>query len=274
LLDTTTTVREALRLGTQVLAEAGCETPRLDAELLLGHALGVPRSRLLIEDQPVPIEGYESLLHRRRAREPVAYILGFKEFRRISLSVDPRVLIPRPETELLVEVGLELAAGARVADVGTGSGAVALALKDERSDLRVTGLDISAGAVALARENAARLELDVRFTQADLLDDCRYDAVLANLPYVRCGARGLAPEIVQYEPPSALYGGADGLEVIRRLIDRLDDVELVALEVCPDQAAAVVDDLKCTSDTRCSGFRSIEVRRDLAGHERVVIGRR
>jgi release factor glutamine methyltransferase len=251
---------EALRVATRRLAAAGCDTPRLDAELLLAHALGVDRSRLLIEDQPVPAE-FDALLERRVAREPVAYIVGWKEFRRLRLAVDRRVLIPRPETELLVEAGLTLPSGAHVADVGTGSGAVALALKDERPDLRLTGLDSSDQALAVARTNAERLELDVRFVQADLLDDAHYDAVLANLPYVPAGT-DLQPEIGEYEPAEALFAGTDGLAVIRRLLER-DLPPLVALEVAPGQVATVVDLLG----------RSSEILRDLAGHERVVVGR-
>lgn len=267
MLETSGGVREALRHGAQVLAAAGSETPRLDAELLLAHALGVDRSRLLIEDHPVP-DAFEQLLARRAAREPVAYITGFRAFRRLSVAVDRRVLIPRPETELLVEVGLELESGARVADVGTGSGAVALALKDERPDLLVTGLDVSAEALAVARANAARLALDVRFVQADLLDSGAYDAVLANLPYVPLGAPGLAPEITRYEPAGALYAGPDGLDVIRRLVARLDRISLVALEVGQGQALEVADLM------RFGGFQSIERRRDLGGIERVVVARR
>ncbi len=145
----------------------------------------------MLIDAGEPIGGdrlgrFEGLVARRAAREPVAYILGRKEFRRISLAVDPRVLIPRPETELLVEVGLALPSGARVVDVGTGSGAVALALKDERPDLRVLGTDVSADALAVARANADRLGLEVELVQADLLDGVEgpVDAVVANLPYV------------------------------------------------------------------------------------------
>jgi release factor glutamine methyltransferase len=173
------------------------------------------------------------------------------------------VLIPRPETELLVEAALGLPAGARVADVGTGSGAVALALKDERPDLDVTGLDDSADALAVARSNAARLELDVRFVQADLLDDRPYDAVVANLPYVPSGVQ-LQPEIAEYEPAAALFAGLDGLDLIRRLIARSDGVRFVALEIGFGQEATVADLL---------GGRT-EILRDLAGHERVVVTRR
>ncbi len=268
------TIREALRAGAAGLAAAGCESPRLDAELLLCAALGDgwSRGRLLTADLQELDRGalgrYERLLARRRAREPVAYIVGFKEFRHITLAVDRRVLIPRPESELLVEVGLTLAPGAAVADVGTGSGAVALALKDERPDLELTGIDICGEALAIARENARRLELDARFVQADLLDADRYDAVLANLPYVPDGSEELAPEITRYEPAGAIYGGRDGLAFLHQLVLRLQGtgVRLVALEVGAGQAEAVAG-----SFAR-AGFVSIERLSDLAGHERVVVG--
>jgi release factor glutamine methyltransferase len=203
---------------------------------------------------------------RREAREPVAYILGRKAFRRIAVSVDRRVLIPRPETELLVEVALSLGRGSRVADVGTGSGAVALALKEERPDLCVVGIDVSADALAVARLNAAQLGLDVEFVQADLLDGVPgpFDAVLANLPYVAEGS-GLPPEI-ESEPSLALFGGPDGMDPVRRLLPMLEGVPLVALEVGLGEAvASLVAD---------AGFPSVEILRDLAGHERVVVGRR
>jgi release factor glutamine methyltransferase len=244
------------------LQSAGCETPRLDAELLLAHALGVDRARLYVEHLPEP-PGFDALLARRAAREPVAYILGYKDFRRIRVAVDRRVLIPRPETELLVEVALSLPEGARVADVGTGSGAVALALKDERPDLEVTGLDLSEDALDVARANAGRLGLDVRFVRADLLDDGDYDAVLGNLPYVPSGVE-LAPEIADYEPAGALFAGLDGLDLIRRLIERADGVPFVALEIGFGQEAAVADLL---------GGHT-EILRDIAGHDRVVLARR
>ena len=156
--------------------------------------------------------------------------------------------------------------GARVVDVGTGSGAVALALKDERPDLSVVAVDIDSDALDLARENATRLGLDVSFVQADLLDGNVYDAVLANLPYVDA-ADQLPPEIAQYEPRRALFGGADGLDVIRRLIPRVAGVPVVALEVGLGQAREVGELLRHT------GFRSVESLRDLAGIERVVVGR-
>lgn len=264
-------ISDALSRATAKLSEAGCDSPRLDAELLLAEVLGVDRGRLVADagDELGGAAGqrFNALVTRRIAREPVAYILGRKEFRRITLSVDRRVLIPRPETELLVEVGVSLPERARVVDVGTGSGAVALALKDERPDLSVTGTELSADALAVARANAERLGLDVSFVQGDLREGngWPFDAVLANLPYVADGS-GLPPEIERYEPAVALYGGPDGLELIRRLVAAVAGVPLVALEV---GLAAAVEDL-----LRHAGFASTEVLRDLAGHERVVVGRR
>lgn len=263
----------AVSSGRDALAAAGCDTPRLDAELLLAAALGVGRERLVLDrDAPLSPEAdrrYRRLLARRVAREPVAYILGRREFRRITLLVDRRVLIPRPETELLVEVGLRLASGSVVADVGTGSGAVALALKDERPDLTVRGLDVDPDALEVARANATRLGLEVEFTQADLLDGRRYDAVLANLPYVPSGAE-LAPEIAGFEPAGALFAGTDGLDAVRWLValagSSSPPPSLLALETGPEQTRAVG---KLMTD---AGFETVEVVVDLAGRDRVVVG--
>ena len=262
-----------LREASSALA-ARSGTPRLDAELLLAAALGVDRSRLIIEAQaPVAADAltrFEALLARRAAHEPVAYILGRKDFRRITLRVDSRVLIPRPETELLVEVGLSLPRGSRVVDVGTGSGAVALALKSERPDLSVWATDVSSEALAVARENGFHLGIEVGFVEADLLNSPqlrpRPHAVLANLPYVAVGTK-LPPDVALYEPVGALFGGEDGLDVIRRLVDTTGDIPLLALEVGFDQAQAVAALLAPRTN-------SIEIVRDLAGHERVVLGRR
>ena len=274
-----------LARGRRSLTAAGCDTPRLDAELLLAEVLDpagpVGRERLVI-DRDLSLDGaasdrFEALLARRVAREPVAYILRRREFRHLTLAVDERVLIPRPETELLVEVGLELGDGARVTDVGTGCGAVALALKDERPDLVIRGTDVRPEALAVACSNARSLGLEVQFALADLLDGPGSgppvppgDAVLANLPYVPSGT-GLAPEIARYEPASALFGGPDGLSLVRRLIAASGAVRrlsLLALEIAPEQAEAV------TGLMRAAGWRSVEVRPDLAGQARVVVGRR
>jgi release factor glutamine methyltransferase len=264
-------VRGALRQAADRLASAGVDTPRLDAELLLGHALGVGREQLVLRAEhalePPILADFERLLERRTAREPVAYILGRRAFRHIELTVDRRVLIPRPETELLVEVGLALPAQAHVVDVGTGSGAVALALKQERPDLRVTGCDVSPDALEVARENAHRLGLEVSFVCADLLEGVvgRFDGLLANLPYVADGTE-LAPEIARHEPVGALYAGPDGLSELRRLVGQLAEVPLVGLEVGFDQADAVSDLLAG------AGYSRVERWRDLAGHERVLVG--
>ena len=266
-------VAQALSDAVTILSAAGCDTPRLDAELLLASVLDVGRERLVIdaavEVDANDLERFEAVVARREAREPVAYILGHKAFRRITLSVDPRVLIPRPETEMLVEIGLTLDRGARVADVGTGSGAVALALKDERPDLTVIGIDVSEDALSVARENRARLGLDVEFVCADLLDGVPgpFDAVVGNLPYVAEGS-ALPPEIELYEPPVALFGGEDGLDLTRRLIMTTAGarVPLVALEVGLAEAVAGI--------ALRAGYSSVQILRDLAGHERVVLARR
>jgi release factor glutamine methyltransferase len=241
--------------------------------LLLAFVLGVDRSRLVLDARAVlddeAFGQFVDVVARRAAREPVAYIVGRKDFRRITLLVDRRVLIPRPETELLVEVGLSLERGARAVDVGTGSGAVALALKDERPDLSVVGCDVSAAAVGVAGENARRLGLEVEFVRSDLLEGVpgRFDAALANLPYVAQGA-DLPPDVLLYEPADALFAGADGLDVIRGLVASARALPLVALEVGFDQAAPV------RALLGGAGFRSVETLRDLAGHERVVVARR
>jgi release factor glutamine methyltransferase len=272
-------VRDALDGAVTAIAVAGCDTPRLDAELLLAHALGISRERLLIDgDLAVAgpaVRAFQDLVRRRSVlREPVAYILGKRHFRRLELAVDCRALIPRPETELLVEAALTLPQGARVLDVGTGGGAVALALKDERPDLQVSGSDIGEDALDLARANAQRLGIDVLWLCADLLDGVpdELDAILANLPYVPDGDRaGLAPEILRHEPAGALFAGVDGLDAIRPLIGQAAvraNVCLLALEVGAGQAATVGELM------RAAGFARVRAERDLAGIERVVVGER
>jgi release factor glutamine methyltransferase len=260
------TAGEALEAAVTALAAAGCATPRLDAEVLIADALGADRA-LLHSSPDLPIEGAQARVigervRRRVAREPVAYILGRRGFRHIEVAVDARVLIPRPETELLVEVALELERGARVHDVGTGSGAVALALLDERPDLRVSASDASPGAVEVARANAARLGSRLELSVGRGLPPQRFDLVLANLPYVREDQwDGLAPEIRRYEPREALVAGADGLDAIRELVAVAPPGTRLALEHAPGQAAAVRTLL-----------RDAETLRDLAGRERVTVG--
>jgi release factor glutamine methyltransferase len=254
------TARDALDAAITALAAAGCDTPRMDAELLIADALGVEREAL-VRDPAMGVSGSAARLigervRRRVAREPVAYILGVKGFRRLLLRVDSRVLIPRPETELLVEVALDLPERAKVHDVGTGSGAVALALMDERPDLAVSASDASEAAVAVARANG--LEAAV----AAGLPDGSFDLVVANLPYVREDEwAGLAPEIRLYEPREALVGGADGLDAIRSLVGGAPPGLSLALEHAPDQAAKVAELLL---DPRTLP--------DLAGRPRVTVG--
>jgi release factor glutamine methyltransferase len=265
-------VADVLGSATAELTEAGCDTPRLDAELLLAETLETDRAGLVLAARdPLPAADerrFGELVARRRAREPVAYILGRKGFRFIELRCDPRALIPRPETELLCELALDLPAGTRVLDVGTGTGAVALALASERPRLAVAATDLSADALALAAENAAALGLErVALTRGDLRAGIECDVVLANLPYVPEGAE-LAPEITRYEPAGALYAGADGLDVIRRLCAQLEGVTMVALEHGHDQGEAV------SALVRAAGFDEVNVVPDLAGLPRVTVGRR
>jgi release factor glutamine methyltransferase len=254
------TARDAVDAAVDALAAAGVETPRLDAEVLIADALGVDRGALVVDpDLAVPGSAARIIgerVRRRVAREPVAYILGVKGFRRLVLQVDSRVLIPRPETELLVEVALELREGARVHDVGTGSGAVALALRDERPDLIVTGSDASPSAVEVARANG----LDAAVQRGLPLGE--YDMVVANLPYVREDEwAGLAPEIRLWEPREALVSGTDGLDAIRSLVAEAPSGTPLALEHAPGQTAAIKGLL-----------RSPRVYSDLAGLPRVTVG--
>jgi len=271
-------VREALDSALVALNAAGVDSPRLDAEVLLGHALGVDRTTLWLDpDREVTGDAarwFRDAIRRRTVeRVPVAYLVGHKGFRHLDLHIDQRVLVPRPETEHLVEALLDLPAGARVHDVGTGSGAIALALKHERPDLRVSASDVSPDALAVARANAERLGIEVAFSQGDLLDgvDPRVDVVVSNPPYVEDGARAaMAAEVVRHEPGLALFAGADGLRTIRPLVTQAaaTGATLLALEVGAGQAPAV------RALVAAAGFPEVETVTDLAGHERVVLGRR
>ena len=274
-----TPARDALDGAITAITAAGCETPRLDAEVLLADVLGIERERLLI-DSALTVEGpavraFQDAVRRRSVeREPVAYIIGHRGFRHLDLAVDHRVLVPRAETELLVEVGLTLGSQARVLDLGTGSGAVALALKDERPDLRISGSDVSEEALEVARMNGRRLGLNARWLHADLLAGIpdEFDAILSNPPYVAEAERpGLAPEIVRHEPASSLFAGADGLATIRALITQVSErrrVDVLGLEVGAGQAQEVSELM------RRAGFSSVRSERDLAGIERVLVAER
>lgn len=268
-------IREALTASIDAFRAAGVSEPRLDAELLLAAATGWDRARLAANPEaeiPAPAaRRFAEMVRRRLRREPVAYILGRRGFRRLELAVDPRVLIPRPETELLVELALELRP-ARVLDVGTGSGAIALAIAEELPDCAVVAVDTSPGALALARENAERtgLRTRVEFFAGTLPPiSGGFELVVANLPYVsEVEWDGLQPEVTEWEPREALLAGPDGLDAIRAAVPALASAaEVLALEVGEGQASAVGELL------RKAGFGEIETRPDLADIARVVIGR-
>jgi release factor glutamine methyltransferase len=258
------TGREALAETERRLAAAGVETPRVDAEWLVAHLLGATRSDLAarLDDE---IEGLEPLLARREAREPLAYILGEWGFRRLTLKTDARALVPRPETETLVERALALAEGIerpRILDVGVGSGAIALALKDERPDAQVTGVDISADALALAGENAERLGLEVELRQGDGAGAAAegWHVVVANPPYVD-NLEDVQPEL-RWEPEIALAGRGEHERLARAARARF-----VVFEVGDGQAPRVAQALEQL------GFADVVVTADLAGLDRVVEGR-
>jgi release factor glutamine methyltransferase len=271
-------VREALEGASDSLAAAGIETPRLDAEILLAEATGWDRAMLAADPEASLPEGaariFAEMARRRARREPVAYILGRKWFRSIELEVDPRVLIPRPETELLVEVALELSPS-RVLDVGTGSGAIALAIARELPWSEVFATDCSLDALEVARSNAERLGLrhQVHLAVGTLPAEAgRFDLLVANLPYVSEREwEALAPEITGFEPRAALVSGPTGLEAIELLLGEVWASErppaAIALEVGAGQAGPV------TGLVRRAGYERVETRADLAGIERVVLGR-
>jgi release factor glutamine methyltransferase len=284
-------VREALDAAVDALAAVGIEDPRLDAEVLLAEATGRERAALIAdptpEVSPAAARRFGELVRRRLRREPVAYILGRKGFRHLQLAVDPRVLVPRPETELLVELALELRP-ARVLDVGTGSGAIALAVADELPGCGVVATDTSTGALELARANAERLGLAARvqFLEGTLPTEADsepgdagkgFDLVLANLPYVaERDWPSLQPEVAEWEPREALLAGADGLDAYRAFIPECAPLlsryaeqrrGALAVEVGEGQAPVVAGLM------RDAGLDEIEMRRDLTGIERVVIGR-
>jgi release factor glutamine methyltransferase len=266
------TLGEALRASTNELERAGVDSPRLDAELLYAKALGLTRVELYSRtDRPLTEpEGDEAraLVARRARREPLAYVLGEWGFRRLTLKTDARALVPRPETEILVERALALIEDIerpRVLDVGTGSGAIALAIASERTDAAVVATDLSADALALARENRDRLGLHIDFRQTHLLDgvDGRFDLVVSNPPYVL--PQEQLPRELAYEPRSALIDEGQTLALVAAA-QRVLDGRLV-LEVHEQRAKIVVGALAE------HGYADVCVTRDLAGRERVVEGR-
>ena len=293
-MTTPLTVGDALRAAAPRLRASGSRSPRLDAELLLAHALGVPRAELFRDPgralRPVEAARFDELISRRVAREPVAYILGRRAFRTIDLEVTPEVLIPRPETETLVEVALEALAAMPIAgpdpedeplalDVGTGSGCVALALASEDPFVRLVAADVDPGALAVARRNGARLGLArrVEFVLSDLFADVGerpFDLIVSNPPYIPADEYvALEPNVRDYEPRLALYGGVDGLDFYRRLIPGaallLRPGGTLALEVGALQADDVAGIIEAAG-----AYGAPERRSDLSGVIRVVFARR
>lgn len=269
-------VGDALSAAIDALAAAGVDTPRLDAEVLLAELSGFGRAALIADPdrelEPAVARAFSEAVRRRLRREPVAYILGRKGFRHIDLEVDGRVLVPRPETEMLVELALE-ADPARVLEIGTGSGAIALAVADELAGVEVLATDVSDGAIEVAVGNANRLGLSgrVSFELASVpAGPAAFDLILANLPYVP-DRDGLPPEVGEWEPGGALFGGPDGTDVIRRVLGDLNESQIVApvigLEIGRGQGETVA------AMVREAGWADTEIRLDLAGIDRVVVGR-
>lgn len=283
------TIRELLEWTQKRFEEIGIESPRVDAEYLLAHALQCSRMALYVRHaevvDPEPKRRFRDYVRRRLKREPVAYIEGRRGFHALDLdlSVDSRVLIPRPETEHLVDWLLEElreppAPPMSVLDVGTGSGAIALAVKRARSDVEVVASDRSSDAIEVARANAERLGLDVLFVVADLLEGVDapsrgWAGIAANLPYVRTHDwEALAPEVRDFEPRSALDAGPAGLEVVQRLVEQAARPGVMSpgaglyLEVGYDQTEATAALL------REAGFEDVQTRSDYGGHPRIVRG--
>ena len=283
----TWTVLKILRWTTEFLKNKGVETARLDAEVLLADLLGLSRVDLYLNfDRPLIAEelaGYRERVKRRGAREPVAYIIGRKEFYSLDFKMTRDVLIPRPETELLVEEALEAVRerfpneDLALADVGTGSGAIALALASELERARIWATDIWTPSLEVARQNAEQFGVADRlvFLEGDLASplvslDQRFHLVLANLPYIPDAAyEDMAPDVLEFEPRRSLAGGKDGLDLIRRLVEAAPDLLVpggaVILEIWPDHGEA----LKALGAS--GGFSGVRIRKDLAGRDRVAV---
>jgi release factor glutamine methyltransferase len=278
------TIARVLCWAAEDFAKRRSPSPRLDAEVLLAHALRTDRVRLVIEsDRELEVAElglYRSLIERRRRGEPVAYILGRREFFGLDFVVDRRALVPRPDTEALVEVALERTRPrsqyGRALDLCTGSGCVAVAFAKARPTWRVTATDISNDALALAWENARRV--GVAFSLATIAGDLftpvadeRFELVVANPPYIpSADIAGLDVDVREFEPRQALDGGTDGLELVRAVVTsaprHLVPGGVLAVEVGFDQAP------RTRALFEAAGFTAIESRRDYGGHERVVSG--
>ena len=273
------TLLDIVKKTTEFLEGRGVENPRLNAELLIGHALGLPRMQLYLQFERLltvaELDQIRPLVKRRSQREPLQYILGEQEFFHVKLKVDRRALIPRPETEQLCELITQQLPlpPATILDLGTGSGAIALALAAFYPQAAVTGLEVRTEALALARENAAALGLDgrVRLLESDwfaaLEPGVRFDLIVANPPYLsEAEAAATAPEVRSHEPPTALSPGPDGGEALRRILEEapryLGEGGLLALETGVSQHARLRD------LAASAGFARVESRRDLSGRDR------
>ncbi|WP_372986574.1 peptide chain release factor N(5)-glutamine methyltransferase [Marinobacter sp.] len=268
-----TLIREASR-------RIASDTSRLDAELLLSHVTGLGRTSFRAWPErvvePAQVAAFEALVTERVAGKPIAYLLGHQEFWSLSLKVSPSTLIPRPDTECLVEVALSLPlpGKARVLDLGTGTGAIALALASEHPDWQVSACDTVDEAVALARENARALGLSVSVVRSHWFDDLppgSFDLIVSNPPYIKEGDHHLAEGDVRFEPGSALVSGVDGLEDIREIVTRAPDWLAgngwLLVEHGYDQAGAV------QALFRVRGFESVESRQDYGQRDRMTLGR-
>ena len=271
------------------LEQKGVERARLDAEYLLAHVLGVGRLEMYLQHErplePAELDAFRPLLKRRAAREPLQYVLGRQAFRDLDLEVGPDVLIPRPETEQLVEIVLDWARARggeelTALDIGTGSGAIALALLQEGPFARVVATDASAAALRVAGRNRdgvgalERLELRAGEYLEPIEPDERFDVIVSNPPYVAEGARAsLAPEVADWEPAEALFAGTDGLDALRCIVAdarrALRAGGLLALEIGDGQAEAVRALLR-----EQGGYGVVRVHEDLSGKERVVTATR
>jgi release factor glutamine methyltransferase len=279
------TVQRILEWTATFLKQKGVESPRLEAELLLAHARKCPRIRLYTDFTELLTDGERAimreLVQRRAKREPLAYIVGTREFYGRSFEVGAGVLVPRPETETLVDVCLERIpkeADREILEVGFGSGCICITIARQRPLCSVVATDISAAAMEIASKNVEKhgVSKDVSLLSGDVLDPVkdhgrRFDGLVSNPPYIRDGERaGLEPEVALHEPEDALFSGADGLNVVRKIVQQAPAVlkpgAFIAMELDPSQCEQVAAMLKT------SGFTDVAIRRDLSGNERVVEG--